>query len=287
MTSATESSKDGNGGQPGSSAGTPVHANATSSLERHGATATSPPPSISVSPSSRIKTAGVPSAAVSPPSAVAAPLDPPVSGNANTGSKQATPRPKALVHRLSALGKFPLVPRNFRKGSSQQRQRQSSNPHNPDFITSPPLGLLCVRVLAARNLTSKDRNGRSDPFLILRVGDSRAESEVAKACLSPTWGSTEGEHVGNLALVSDGSTEREAVCVAPVWRETLDRTKVEVICWDKDSYKKNEYLGEISLTLEEWAHERSGMRYDANDNAVSLPNYPSVLTLTYYRFYSQ
>lgn len=81
-------------------------------------------------------------------------------------ARPSRPRP------LSRLSGLPLKISSLRKGSSRLV--------TPTDATAEPLGLLVVRILAARSLTAKDRNGRSDPFLHIRVGQGRAESEVVK-----------------------------------------------------------------------------------------------------------
>lgn len=156
------------------------------------------------------------------------------------------------------------IPRlNFRKGSGR-----IAAPQDP---TAEPLGYLCVRVIAARNLEAKDRNGKSDPYLHLRIGDARAESETVKACLNPAWGKLEG--VSEHSFKPDNYSDKEAVVVGPVWQETLARTRIEVTAWDKDRFHKDEYLGEISLGLEDWVNTHVAempVSYESPANVVSL-----------------
>lgn len=187
-------------------------------------------------------------------------------GSSNThapSTKQSRPTP---LQRLSGLPKGLKI--NLKKGSNR-----NALPADP---LAAPLGLLCVRVIAARNLTSKDRNGKSDPWLRIKVGDCRAESEVVNASLSPAWGQPEG--LSKAALGSDASVDQEAFVVAPVWAETLSAIRIEIILWDKDSFKKDEYLGEVCLGLEDLAQvfrEEIPVAYDAANNQVR----PNIITL--------
>lgn len=156
------------------------------------------------------------------------------------------------------------IPRlNLRKGSGR-----NAAPQDPQ---TEPLGYICVRVIAARNLEAKDRNGKSDPYLHLRVGDARSESETIKACLNPAWGQLEG--VTEHSYKHDGHSDKEAVVVGPVWKEAFARTRIEVIGWDKDRFHKDEYLGEISLGLDDWVNTHVSelpVAYESPANAVSI-----------------
>lgn len=72
--------------------------------------------------------------------------------------------------------------------SSQQPTASSS---------APPLCTLRVQVLSARNLAAKDRNGKSDPFVLVSLpgsvasahhdADSRSQTTVKPKTLDPTW----------------------------------------------------------------------------------------------------
>ena len=163
----------------------------------------------------------------------------PIPSLVNPAASTVKSRP-SLPQRLSGLPHSLKL--NLRKGSNRTGVPSETN--------AELLGLLCVRVIAARNLASKDRNGKSDPFLVFRVGEARAESEVVKASLNPIWGLLDG---GEKDLPhSDGRSRKEACCIAPMWAETLQKLRIEVVAWDKDSFKRNEYLGELSLGVEDW-----------------------------------
>ncbi|OAA72727.1 Phosphatidylserine decarboxylase [Akanthomyces lecanii RCEF 1005] len=86
---------------------------------------------------------------------------------------------------------------------------------------------LNIVIMKARNLAAKDRNGTSDPYLVLRLGDARAVTHAVPKTLNPEWNIIEQLPINGInSLVLD------------------------VICWDKDRFGKD-YLGEFDLALEE------------------------------------
>ena len=90
--------------------------------------------------------------------------------------------------------------------------------------------VLQVQVLKARNLAPKDKSGTSDPYLVLNVGEARQATSVVSKTLNPEWNQT---------------------FEFPV--TTADSALLEVICWDKDRFKKD-YMGEFDVVLEEIFH---------------------------------
>ncbi|KAK7423113.1 phosphatidylserine decarboxylase [Neonectria punicea] len=86
---------------------------------------------------------------------------------------------------------------------------------------------LKVSIIKARNLAAKDRNGTSDPYLVLSLGDARVTTHTEPKTLNPEWNVT------------------EEMPITSVQSLVLD-----VICWDKDRFGKD-YLGEFDIALEE------------------------------------
>ncbi|KAF7550539.1 hypothetical protein G7Z17_g5654 [Cylindrodendrum hubeiense] len=86
---------------------------------------------------------------------------------------------------------------------------------------------LKVAIIKARNLAAKDRNGTSDPYIVLSLGDARVTTHTEPKTLNPEWNVT------------------EEIAITSVQNLVLD-----VICWDKDRFGKD-YLGEFDLALEE------------------------------------
>ncbi|KAI5292925.1 hypothetical protein KEM55_007419 [Ascosphaera atra] len=89
-----------------------------------------------------------------------------------------------------------------------------------------PLNLR-VNVISGRNLAPKDRNGMSDPFLVITLGDARQSTPIITKTLNPTWHTTFDFPVypGGVPLL-------------------------ECICWDKDRFGKD-YMGEFDIPLED------------------------------------
>jgi hypothetical protein len=79
--------------------------------------------------------------------------------------------------------------------------KRSALPHAPR--TSP-----------AQAWFQRDRNGKSDPYIQLRSGASRAESEVIKNCLNPAWGLATD-------FTADKASPNEFTVDFAVYRDTL------------------------------------------------------------------
>ena len=75
---------------------------------------------------------------------------------------------------------------------------------------------------------------RSDPFIRLRIGEHRFDSDCVKASLNPSWGPPpEGVHVN-----SDGRSKNVIQIDTPVFAEVIEHQRIEIILWDKDYYTK-------------------------------------------------
>ncbi|KAL5606086.1 hypothetical protein BROUX41_006144 [Berkeleyomyces rouxiae] len=101
-----------------------------------------------------------------------------------------------------------------------KKDPMSPNLANTDLV-------LKVEVLKGRNLAAKDRNGTSDPYLVLSLGEARITTHSVSKTLNPEWNVSGAMPVNSLhSLVLD------------------------VICWDKDRFGRD-YMGEFDITLEE------------------------------------
>lgn len=61
-------------------------------------------------------------------------------------------------------------------------------PRVVDYQSPPPVGVLHVQVLEAKQLISCDLNGASDPYVIIRVGNCTHSTCVLERTLDPVWG---------------------------------------------------------------------------------------------------
>ncbi|KAL3422974.1 phosphatidylserine decarboxylase [Phlyctema vagabunda] len=106
-------------------------------------------------------------------------------------------------------------------------RKASDSSMNPDAAAKGNGLMLKVVVLKARNLAAKDKNGTSDPYLVLTVGDSKNATHSIPKTLDPEWNVT---------------------IQAPV--TGVNCLLLDCVCWDKDRFGKD-YLGEFDLALED------------------------------------
>lgn len=104
--------------------------------------------------------------------------------------------------------------------------RTSKSDSSPSWDAGNGLALR-VEILKAKDLAAKDRNGSSDPYLVLSLGDARVTTHTESKTLNPEWNVTE---------------------VIPI--TSVQNLVLDVICWDKDRLGKD-YMGEFDLALEE------------------------------------
>ncbi|KAL8357344.1 hypothetical protein RB598_002265 [Gaeumannomyces tritici] len=93
--------------------------------------------------------------------------------------------------------------------------------------------ILNIVIMRARNLAAKDRNGTSDPYLVLSCGDAKHVTHSVSKTLNPEWNEQ---------------------CEFPI--NGVQNLLLDVCAWDKDRFGKD-YMGEFDLALEEiFANER-------------------------------
>ncbi|CCL98617.1 uncharacterized protein FIBRA_00619 [Fibroporia radiculosa] len=111
-----------------------------------------------------------------------------------------------------------------------------------------PVVLLRVQVLGCKNLSAKDRNGLSDPFVVVSLLRDRHQTPVVKKCSSPVY------------------APKDATFDFPIYLSLADRLGViEFVIWSKDMLRK-EYLGEANIPLEDWFRDGNGFGFDQPDN---------------------
>ncbi|GAA5905346.1 uncharacterized protein JCM6883_006366 [Sporobolomyces salmoneus] len=160
-------------------------------------------------------------------------------------SSSPLPSPSSKRSLLGHLKRIPRPPRPrvpFR-GNAQQRRADLFKPLTNDDV---PLGTLVVQVQAARNLVAKDRNGLSDPYVVIRYGNHRITSPTAYKTLNPVW-SSKGATKNGESSVGEARLE-----VKDLFESLgLARESVEIVCWDRDRVG-SEYMGEVSLAMNDW-----------------------------------
>ncbi|GAA5933666.1 hypothetical protein JCM10213_008562 [Rhodosporidiobolus nylandii] len=115
-----------------------------------------------------------------------------------------------------------------------------------------PLGTLVVRVHAGRDLVAKDKNGLSDPYVVIRYGPTRVTSPTVHKSLNPVWGSVDPSSSSLEGVAGEAKLE------LPIYDSlAFGRERVEIVCWDRDRVG-SEYLGEVSLGLGEWWGPQKG-----------------------------
>ncbi|CAG8598671.1 1042_t:CDS:10 [Paraglomus occultum] len=107
---------------------------------------------------------------------------------------------------------------------------------------------LRIDIISGKDLAPKDRNGLSDPYVVVDVGDSVHQTHVVPKSLNPQWDDW-FEH--KIELDNVPST-------------------VHFICWDKDMFGKD-YMGEAHFKLDDnWEAGHIGYS-DPLNKPINLP----------------
>ncbi|KAK7682588.1 hypothetical protein QCA50_014388 [Cerrena zonata] len=159
--------------------------------------------------------------------------------------KKSFGKPKALKIK-SAIKSAARLPAKVTGGSS------SRNNFSP-LAGENPIVVLKVQVLSCKDLFAKDRNGYSDPFVVVSVLGTRHSTPVIKRTLNPIYAA------------------KDATFEFPIYLSTADKLGViEAVIWDKDVLGK-EYLGEVSIPLEDWFRDDNALDFnDSNNKPLNL-----------------
>ncbi|KAF8055577.1 phosphatidylserine decarboxylase-domain-containing protein [Lyophyllum atratum] len=118
-------------------------------------------------------------------------------------------------------------------GSRSSSGRSGTNVFAPQ-PNELPLVLLRIQVLGCTALAAKDRNGHSDPFVVVSVLNTRHQTPVAKRNVNPTY------------------VPKDSTWDFALYLSLADKLgAVELVVWDKDMVGKD-YLGEVAIPLDEW-----------------------------------
>ncbi|CAG8598451.1 8151_t:CDS:10 [Ambispora gerdemannii] len=102
--------------------------------------------------------------------------------------------------------------------------------------------VLRVDVIQAQGLAAKDRNGLSDPYVVVTIGDVTYQTQVINKNLSPRWDASFDTSLNSQNPPSD----------------------ILFTCWDKDVFGKD-FLGEVKVPLQQhWKDSEIG--YNAPGN---------------------
>ncbi|OSC96707.1 hypothetical protein PYCCODRAFT_1472429 [Trametes coccinea BRFM310] len=113
-----------------------------------------------------------------------------------------------------------------------------------------PIVILRVQVLSCTNLLAKDRNGSSDPFVVVSLLANRHQTPVSKRNVNPTY------------------NPKDATFDFPIYLSLADKLGVvELVVWDKDMLKKD-YLGETAIPLDDWFRDGSAFAFDDPNNKM-------------------
>ncbi|KAF8624424.1 hypothetical protein AX17_007133 [Amanita inopinata Kibby_2008] len=101
-----------------------------------------------------------------------------------------------------------------------------------------PIVLLRLQVVSCTGLLPKDRNGLSDPFVVVSLLQSKHSTPVIKRSLNPVF------------------PAKESTFDFPIYLSVLERMDgigvVELVVWDRDMLLKKEYLGEVGVGVARW-----------------------------------
>ncbi|XP_076849492.1 uncharacterized protein pclob isoform X1 [Brachyhypopomus gauderio] len=105
------------------------------------------------------------------------------------------------------------------------------------------MGNLIVHVLQARNLSPRDNNGYSDPFVKVYLLPGRGQVMVVQNA------SAENKRRTKYIQKTQNPEWNQTVIYKNIHLEQLKRKTLEVTVWDYDRYSSNDFLGEVLIDL--------------------------------------
>jgi Ca2+-dependent lipid-binding protein len=92
-------------------------------------------------------------------------------------------------------------------------------------------------------------------FVVVSVLRDRVQTPVQKKTVNPVW------------------PPKDATFDFPLYLSLADKLGVvELVIWDKDTFKKD-YLGEVSIPLDEWFKDDNPFAFDDPNNKVGFPSF--------------
>ncbi|CEL55676.1 phosphatidylserine decarboxylase [Rhizoctonia solani AG-1 IB] len=128
---------------------------------------------------------------------------------------------------LKNVGKIPKGITSSRSGRTRSKVTQLEG--------ELPAVLLRIQIVGCKDLRAADSNGKSDPFVVVSFAGKRMQTPVIPKTLYPEW------------------APKDAIFTFPLYFSTIgSQGSIELIIWDKDRFSKNDYLGEVSLPIDDW-----------------------------------
>ncbi|GJE89731.1 phosphatidylserine decarboxylase-like protein [Phanerochaete sordida] len=169
---------------------------------------------------------------------------------------RAPPKALKLGKALKTAAKLPVRVPSLATG------RGGRNTFSP-LVGESPVVVLRVQVIGCHDLLAKDRNGASDPFVVVSVLSRKQHTPVAKRTLNPTY------------------PAKEATFDFPIYLSLAEKLGVvELVIWDKDMLRKD-YLGEVGIPLEDWFRDDNAYDFNDPDNKPFTFNVVSTRTSTH------
>jgi len=134
-----------------------------------------------------------------------------------------TPRAETLKTLGEKFPKSDSKKPGGRSGRTQTLIVGTTNPKTEEKV-------MIVKVVKAKDLTVCDKNGLSDPYVILNFGDLKFKTSVVRKNLSPEW---------------------NAVFKIDINLQTDQLTDFEFTVMDWDRMKQHDYMGEFRISLKD------------------------------------
>uniref|UniRef100_A0A8D3EC80 Multiple C2 domains, transmembrane 1b n=1 Tax=Scophthalmus maximus TaxID=52904 RepID=A0A8D3EC80_SCOMX len=128
------------------------------------------------------------------------------------------------------VNKTMLLRRSWKRSTKQQSMRLSEM-HRKSQLWR---GIVNIALIEGRNLTPMDPNGLSDPYVKFRLGHQKYRSKTVQKTLSPQWREQFDLHL---------------------FEETGG--VLEITVWDKDTGKRDDFIGRCQLALSALAKEQT------------------------------
>ncbi|THV85307.1 hypothetical protein D6D29_02459 [Aureobasidium pullulans] len=155
------------------------------------------------------------------------------------------PRPRLSPH--LSLHRFKSTSSVKSAADSQSNSRAVSPKRKEEQGDHKGFNLvLRVQVLEGRNLAPKDKNGTSDPYLVITLGDAREATSVIDKTLNPKWHQTFDLPISGISSLL-----------------------LEGVCWDKDRFSKD-YMGEFDPKWYKLESRKSGRKKSNASGEVLL-----------------